>query len=52
MLVDGHLRAETITDAEIPVLVLDVNEAEADKILARHLKMLFNRRFPKGLLSW
>ena len=34
MLVDGHLRAETITDAEIPVLVLDVNEAEADKILA------------------
>ena len=34
MLVDGHLRAETITDAEVPVLVLDVNEAEADKILA------------------
>ncbi len=34
MLVDGHLRAETITDAEIPVLILDVSEAEADKILA------------------
>jgi DNA modification methylase len=34
MLVDGHLRAETITDSEIPVLILDVNEAEADKILA------------------
>ena len=34
MLVDGHLRAETITDAEVPVLVLDVNESEADKILA------------------
>ena len=34
MLVDGHLRAETITDAEVPVLILDVNESEADKILA------------------
>lgn len=34
MLIDGHLRTETITDALIPVLVLDVNEAEADKILA------------------
>lgn len=34
MLLDGHLRAETITDADVPVLVLDVNEAEGDKILA------------------
>ena len=33
MLVDGHLRAETTPDAEVPVLVLDVTEAEADKIL-------------------
>ena len=34
MLIDGHLRAETASDAEVPVLVLDVTEAEADKILA------------------
>lgn len=34
MLVDGHLRAETTPEAEVPVLVLDVTEAEADKMLA------------------
>jgi site-specific DNA-methyltransferase (adenine-specific) len=34
MLIDGHLRAETLGDKPVPVLVLDVNEAEADKILA------------------
>src|SRR4051812_13565572 len=33
-LVDGHLRAETTPDQLIPVLVLDVNEAEANKLLA------------------
>jgi DNA modification methylase len=33
MLIDGHLRAETTPDAEVPVLVLDVTEEEADKIL-------------------
>jgi hypothetical protein len=34
MLIDGHLRAETIGTEVVPVLILDVNEAEADKILA------------------
>ena len=34
MLIDGHLRAETLQNVEVPVLVLDVNEAEADKLLA------------------
>ncbi len=34
MLIDGHLRAETLHNAEIPVLVLDITEEEADKILA------------------
>src|SRR6202790_414302 len=34
MLIDGHLRAETTPDQLVPVLVLDVSEAEADKILA------------------
>ncbi|MBS0263902.1 MAG: hypothetical protein JSS02_18330 [Planctomycetes bacterium] len=34
MLIDGHLRAETTPDQEVPVLVLDVSEAEAAKLLA------------------
>lgn len=33
-LVDGHLRAETTPDQEVPVLVLDLNDAEAAKVLA------------------
>jgi hypothetical protein len=33
MLIDGHLRAETLGQETVPVLVLDVNEAEADKLL-------------------
>jgi hypothetical protein len=36
MLIDGHLRAETTPDAVVPVLVLDVDESEADKILLTH----------------
>ena len=32
-LVDGHLRAEITPDMEVPVLVLDVTEAEAAKIM-------------------
>lgn len=35
-LVDGHLRAETTPDAEVPVLVLDLDESEAAKLLALH----------------
>jgi len=34
MLIDGHMRAEAIGDEEVPVLVLDVTEEEADKLLA------------------
>jgi hypothetical protein len=34
MLIDGHLRAETTPEAIVPVLILDVDEAEAEKILA------------------
>lgn len=33
-LIDGHLRAETTPNLEVPVLVLDVNAEEADKLLA------------------
>ena len=32
-LIDGHLRAETTPDEIVPVLVLDVTEEEADKLL-------------------
>ncbi len=35
-LIDGHLRAETTPDAEVPVLVLDLDEREAAKLLALH----------------
>tara|TARA_Y100000310_G_scaffold331667_1_gene405667 strand:+ start:333 stop:1568 length:1236 start_codon:yes stop_codon:yes gene_type:complete len=34
MLIDGHLRAETTPDAEVPVLVLDITEDESDVLLA------------------
>jgi ParB-like chromosome segregation protein Spo0J len=33
VLIDGHLRADLLADQVVPVLVLDVNEAEADKLL-------------------
>jgi DNA modification methylase len=33
-LIDGHLRAETTPQMEVPVLVLDVTAEEADKLLA------------------
>ncbi len=33
-LIDGHLRCDTTPDLEVPVLVLDVTEGEADKLLA------------------
>ncbi|MEN6450201.1 MAG: ParB N-terminal domain-containing protein, partial [Thermoguttaceae bacterium] len=35
-LIDGHLRAETTPEAEVPVLVLDLDEREAAKLLAVH----------------
>ena len=33
-LIDGHLRAELTPEQTVPVLVLDLNEEEADKLLA------------------
>src|ERR1700693_2045876 len=33
MLVDGHLRADIMPDQQVTVLVLDLNEEEADKLL-------------------
>jgi hypothetical protein len=34
LLIDGHLRAELTPDTEVPVLVLDVDEYEANTLLA------------------
>ncbi|MBV8775140.1 MAG: hypothetical protein JO166_22815 [Deltaproteobacteria bacterium] len=36
ILIDGHLRAEIDHHEHVPVLVLDVTEAEADKLLATY----------------
>jgi hypothetical protein len=36
VLIDGHLRADTTPDLEVPVLVLDVNEQEAELLLATY----------------
>jgi DNA modification methylase len=33
-IIDGHLRAETTPDAEVPVLVVDLTDAETDLVLA------------------
>lgn len=33
-LVDGHLRKDTAPDVEWPVIILDIDDAEADKLLA------------------
>jgi len=35
-LIDGHLRAETTPEMEVPVLILDLNDGEAAKLLALH----------------
>ncbi len=35
-LIDGHLRAETTPEMEVPVLVVDLDDAEAAKLLALH----------------
>ncbi len=35
-LIDGHLRAESTPDMDVPVLILDLSAAEADKLLALH----------------
>jgi hypothetical protein len=35
-LIDGHLRAETTPEAEVPVLIVDLDDTEAAKLLALH----------------
>ncbi len=35
-LIDGHLRAETTPDMEVPVLIVDLDDQETAKLLALH----------------
>ena len=35
-LLDGHLRADIAADSQVPVLILDLTDAEADKLLATY----------------
>lgn len=35
-LIDGHLRAETTPEMEVPVLIVDLDDREAAKLLALH----------------
>jgi len=35
-LIDGHLRADVAAESEVPVLIVDLNEAEAAKVLATY----------------
>jgi hypothetical protein len=56
-LIDGHARTEVAPDAGVPVLVLDVTDEEADKILATHdplaamAEVLTPRLFETGSLG-
>lgn len=50
-LIDGHLRAETTPDMEVPVLVLDLDEQEAAKLLALHDPLAGLAESNRGVLS-
>jgi ParB-like chromosome segregation protein Spo0J len=50
-LIDGHLRAETTPDAEVPVLIVDLDDAEAAKLLALHDPVAAMAEADQGLLD-
>lgn len=50
-LIDGHLRAETTPNMPVPVLVLDVTEDEAKKILATHDPLAMLAGVDRGALE-
>jgi len=43
-LIDGHLRAETTPESDVPVLVLDLEPSEADKLRSRRTTPRSRRR--------
>lgn len=51
VLIDGHLRADTTPDDVVPVLVLDVTEAEADKLLLTLDPLAAMAEADRGLLG-
>ena len=50
-LIDGHLRAETTPDVAVPVLVLDLTDEEAAKLLVLHDPLAEMARADEGLLA-
>ena len=50
-LLDGHLRAETRPTDELPVLVVDLNEQEAEKVLLMHDPIASLAGIDEGRLS-
>ena len=50
-LIDGHLRAETTPDMEVPVLIVDLDDAEAAKLLALHDPVAAMAEADQGLLG-
>jgi ParB-like chromosome segregation protein Spo0J len=50
-LIDGHLRAETTPDVEVPVLVVDLDDQEAAKLLALHDPLAGLAEADQGVLA-
>lgn len=50
-LIDGHLRAETTPEQEVPVLVVDLDDREAAKLLALHDPLTGLARANQGALA-
>lgn len=50
-LIDGHLRAELTPEAEVPVLVVDLDERETAKLLALHDPLAAMAQTDRELLS-
>lgn len=51
MVIDGHLRKDLVGDHEVPVLVTDLSEAEADKVLATYDPIAAMATRDDGLLA-
>lgn len=50
-LIDGHLRAETTPETEVPVLIVDLDDRETDKLLALHDPLAAMAEADQGLLA-
>ena len=51
VLIDGHLRQEVTPDEEVPVVILDVNEQEANTILATYDPISMLADYDSGSLN-